>query len=327
MPASSPTSPPYTITQEVVLAPDAMTPHLRRDTRLRTIHATLAIENNTLSLEQVTAIIAGKRVLGPPRDILEVKNASVVYERLDQWDYASEAHLLEAHRLLMAGLIEDPGRFRTANVGVFRGQEVVHLGPPANRVPGLIRDLLAWLQETGEHPLIASCVAHYELELIHPFADGNGRIGRLWQTLILSRWKALLAYLPVETMIHSRQDVYYQALKRSDNEGEATPFMEFILKAILDSLFEMAENDQVGDQASDQVRLLLQSLEKGEANAASIMDRLGLSHRPTFRKNYLNPALDAGLIERTQPDSPRSPTQKYRLTAVGQRRLADQEHD
>jgi Fic family protein len=288
-------------------------PRLRRGNRIKSIHASLAIENNSLSLEQVTALLAGKRVLGPPREVLEVKNAFAAYEALHKWSPDSVNDLLEAHRLLMDGLVDRPGAFRSGSVGIAKGGTVVHLAPPAERVPGLMNDLLAWLGETEVHPLIAACVFHYELEFIHPFADGNGRMGRLWQTLILSRWKEALAYLPVEEVIRKRQQAYYEVLAACDAQGNSTRFIEFLLEALLEALGEIGRTDQVGDQVSDQVESLLAVLEDGPLSALECMAKLGLSHRPTFRKNYLNPALEAGLIERTIPDKPKSRLQKYRI--------------
>jgi len=288
-------------------------PALRRGNRLRTIQASLAIENNSLTLEQVTAVIAGKRVLGAPKEIQEVRNAFAAYEAMETWKPWSAKDLLAAHQLLMAGLVDRPGRFRAGGVGIAQGERIVHLAPPAGRVPGLMNDLLGWLKRTDAHPLIASCVFHYELEFIHPFADGNGRMGRLWQTLILSRWKPLLAWLPVETVIRDRQAEYYAALAASDKAGQSTVFIEFLLSALQQGLQEAAATDQVGDQVGDQVKALLKCLTKQPLTALACMKKLGLNHRPTFRKNYLQPALEAGLIERTLPDKPNSRLQQYRL--------------
>lgn len=296
-----------------ILAEQNLTPRLRRENRIRTIQASLAIENNTLTLEQVTAVIDGKRVLGLPREIQEVRNAFVTYEAMDSWHPASETDLLAAHGLLMSTLVDQPGVYRSGGVGIFRGEQLVHMAPPADRVPYLMADLLAWLKHTEEHPLVASCLFHYELEFIHPFADGNGRMGRLWQTLILRHWKSLLAYLPVETVIRERQDDYYRVLAEADHSTEATPFVEFMLQALCDAIGEAVTTDQVGDHVTDQVRRLLEVVGNKELNSTDLMHALGLSHKPTFRKNYLNPALDGGWLERTQPDSPRSPTQRYRL--------------
>jgi len=288
-------------------------PKLRRGNRIKSIHASLAIENNSLSLEQVTALLAGKRVLGPPREVLEVKNAFAAYEALPKWSPASVDDLLAAHRLMMDGLVDRPGTFRSGSVGIAKGGTVVHLAPPAERVPGLMNDLFAWLGETEVHPLIAACVFHYELEFIHPFADGNGRMGRLWQTLILSQWKEAFAFLPVEEVIRQRQQAYYDALAACDAAGNSSQFIEFLLAALLQALAEIHKTDQVSDQVSDQVKSLLGVLEDGPLSALDCMAELGLSHRPTFRKNYLNPALKAGLIGRTIPEKPKSRLQKYRI--------------
>jgi Fic family protein len=298
-----------------------MTPHLRRENRIRTIQASLAIENNTLSLSQVTAIIDGKRVLGHPREIQEVVNAFDAYEAMKNWNPASGDDLLTAHALLMKGLVADTGAFRSGGVGIYRRGQLMHMAPPANRIPLLMGDLLDWLNQTDTHPLVAGCVFHYELEFIHPFSDGNGRMGRLWQTLILSRWKPLFAYLPVETLIRDAQDDYYQVLGKADEQGEATLFIEFMLKVLLHAIQEMKLTDQASDYVTDQVLRLAKALMMGALGTTELMSVLGLSHRPTFRKNYLNPALETGWIERTQPDSPRSPTQRYRLTEKGRLRL------
>ena len=323
--------PPYSLTPAMVHAvseisemlgrcaslPGPMVPHLRRGNRIRSIHASLAIENNTLSLEQMTAVLEGKTVLGEPREIQEVLNAFAAYEAMERWQPHVLSDLLEAHQILMSGLVEGAGRFRSGGVGVFQGKNVVHMAPPAHRVSGQIQMLLDWLEHTDEHPLIAGSVFHYEFEFIHPFMDGNGRLGRLWQTLILGHWNPILAYLPVETVIRSRQDAYYASLSESDHAGGATPFILFMLAALKDALGEVLgstpKSDQVNDRVSDQVEAVLKLLRSGPMKAAEMMATLGLRHAPTFRKNYLRPALDAGLIERTQPDAPNSPTQKYRL--------------
>ncbi|MFK0311730.1 Fic family protein [Pseudomonas sp. NPDC090233] len=292
---------------------DTLTPQLRRGNRIRTIQASLAIENNTLSVEQVTALLEGKRVLGLPREIQEVRNAFSAYDAMPTWQPDRQTDLLTAHRLLMQGLIDDAGHFRQSGVGIYRGAKLLHMAPPASRVPTLVHDLLEWLARSEWHPLIVSCVFHYEFEFIHPFADGNGRMGRLWQTLLLSRWRAVMAFMPVETVIREQQDAYYAALAAADKAAEATPFAEFMLGALLQALIEAIASDQVTDQVTDQVASLLSILPPGVAfKTSELMQRLGLSHRPTFSKSYLKPALAAGLIEMTEPASPRSPTQQYR---------------
>lgn len=211
---------------------------LRRENRIRTIQASLAIEQNSLTVNQVTAILDGKRVLGLPREIQEVRNAFSAYEKLPDWQAEKMADLLLAHQTMMFGLIDDAGKWRSSGVGIFRNDELVHMAPPASQIPRLMADLLAWLAQTDNHPLIASCAFHYEFEFIHPFSDGNGRIGRLWQTLILSQWRTLMAYLPVESLISERQNEYYFVLGQCDKNSDSTLFIEFMLQAIENTLRE-----------------------------------------------------------------------------------------
>lgn len=207
--------PPYTITPRIlhliaeisenlgrlsILLEQPANLRLRRINRIRTIQGSLAIEGNTLTEQQITAILEGKPVIAPPREIQEARNALVAYEQLDQWQASNEQHLLDAHRILMKGLIDEMGVYRQKGVGVMKDGQVIHMAPPANRVNILMADLLSWLKTTPDHALIKSCVFHYEFEFIHPFIDGNGRMGRLWQTLILSQWNPLFIYIPVESM-------------------------------------------------------------------------------------------------------------------------------
>ena len=263
-------------------------PRLRRENRIHTIQASLAIEQNSLSLEQVTALFDGQRVIGPARDIQEVRNAITAYEALPRWDPANRPHLLEAHGLLMAGLIDAPGRFRNGGVGIYRGDQLVHMAPPAARVPALVGELLAWLASSHWHPLIVNCVAHYELEFIHPFADGNGRLGRLWQTLILSRWNPLLAWLPIEEVIRSRQQGYYDSLGQADQQGDLAPFVAYQLEAIHDALRSEISSEKGSEIGSEKVgartpsldELILQHLSSDPNLSARLLaERLGLSQR------------------------------------------------
>ena len=295
--------------QYTAFSEQPLTPHLRRANRIRTIQASLEIEQNTLSPEQVAAVLDGRPILGHPKEIQEVRNAFKAYEAINTLDPTSQKDLLRAHELLMSGLIDQAGSYRPGNVGVAQGKDIVHLAPPAERVPPLVHDLLHWLGTTDEHPLVASCVFHYEFEFIHPFTDGNGRMGRLWQTLILKKWKPLFAHLPVESITRDRQAAYYETLAESDKADKATAFLEFMLKAIKESI------DQA--MATDQVKRLMRALARKERSSSELMQLLKLAHAPTFRKNYLNPALEGNWIERTQPDSPQSPTQRYRLTPKG----------
>lgn len=384
-------NPPYTITNKIVdliagiselIGHITVTsglnnnPKLRRANRIKTIQASLAIENNTLTVEQITALLNGKRILGTPAEIKEVKNAYEVYEQLLTFNPYSVSDLLKAHGIFMADLVKNAGHFRTGGVGVFKGRQVVHMAPPAEFVPEHIGNLINWYQKSTAHPLIKSAVFHYEFEFIHPFADGNGRMGRLWHTLLLAEWKEILAWIPVETLVKERQEEYYDALGKADKEADSTVFVEFMLTAIRDALKEIPPTDQDGDPESDQesdqdsvldseqvcdqvkdkesdqdnrkfielgekerkiiekaskeavailrnlfsetttdkVNKLLYVLSDETLSASELMARLHLKHRPTFRKNYLKPALAKGLIEMTVPDKPNSKNQKYRKT-------------
>ncbi|TNH07898.1 Fic family protein [Testudinibacter sp. TR-2022] len=246
-----PYSPPFQLTHKMISLvasisellgrwsagnPNGLVPILRRENRIRTIQASLAVEHNTLTLEQVTAVIEGKTVLGTAKEIQEVHNAFAAYEAMPHWQPYRAEDLLEAHCMLMYGLITDAGQWRNQGVGIYRGEKLVHMAPPVTQVPRLMAQLLAWLANTDAHPLIASTAFHYELEFIHPFSDGNGRIGRLWQTLILSRWHPLLAYLPVETMIKHHQPEYYRLLNQAALTADCSAFIEFLLDTLQSAL-------------------------------------------------------------------------------------------
>lgn len=249
-------NPPFTMNEEItnliveigeyvgtITTYDAMCPNtiLRRENRIKTIHSALAIEQNTLTLEQVTSVINGKRILGPPQDIREVKNAYEAYERVSVLDPYSLKNLLLAHKIMMEGLVKEAGSFRSGNVGVYAGTELIHAGTPAKYVPNLMNQLFTWLKQSKYHPLVKSCVFHYEFEFIHPFADGNGRTGRLWQSLILQKWKEVFAWIPVETLVYENQEEYYKVLQHSDKVGDSTEFVEFMLGMIRNALKEISE--------------------------------------------------------------------------------------
>lgn len=282
---------------------------LRRENRIRSIHSSLAIENNTLTMEQVSDIIAGKRVWGPPQDVREARNAYAAYEKLLELNPFSVDDLLIAHGIMMAGLVPDAGRFRSGNVGVYSGDQLIHAGTPPRLVPELIEELLSWAKRGHLHPLLVSCIVHYELEFIHPFSDGNGRTGRLWHTLLLTRWNPVFQWVPVESVIRERQSEYYAAIHSSNTAADSQAFVQFMLEVILTAL--TGPTDQVTDQAGH-VERLLRALGTDTLSATELMARLKLSHRPSFRQNYLNPALESGVIERTIPDRPSSPKQRYR---------------
>ena len=321
--------PPYTITPEIlgqvaaiseaigrlsVLTDQTKDLRLWRINRVRTIHGSLAIEGNTLSETQITAILEGKRVIAPPREVQEVKNALAAYDRFETWQPQSEQDLIEAHRVLMSGLIDEAGAYRQGGVGVMAGEQVIHMAPPADRVPQLMADLFAWLVSTDAHPLVASSVFHYEFEFIHPFADGNGRMGRLWQSLILARWNPLFADIPVENLIFEHQAEYYAALQQSTAQTDAAPFIGFMLRMIRDAVSTASPQGtpQVTPQVGELLRVVHDEMSRDRLQAA-----LGLSDRKSFRERYLKPALDDGLIEMTLPDKPTSSLQRYRLTDRG----------
>lgn len=316
-----------------------------RESLVRSVHASLAIEGSQLSLEQVRLAVDGKRIIADPAEILEVRNAFRAYELIMSQDPLSEKSFLRAHSLMMNGLVREYGKLRTCGAGVFAGNVPVHIAPPASLVPKLVHDLFAWYRESGLPPLVKSAVFHYELEFIHPFADGNGRMGRLWHRLLLGQQTRLFLFIPADELILERRKDYYGALGEADTSGDCAGFVEFMLEVVRDSLREFAarcsqvcdqDTDQVSDQdtaqVSDQVRWtdslsgtpagrILRALGDETLSAAELMRRTGLSHMPTFRKNYLNPALEQGPIECTVPEKPNSSRQKYRRV----RKTADSE--
>lgn len=246
--------PPYSITSEILSFVssisekigeanayflDRPSPQLRKQNRIKTIHSSLQIEGNTLSIDQITAIIEDKRVIGPEKDILEVRNAVRVYEELNTFNPALSESFLKAHGMLMTGLIENPGQYRTKSVGIFQGSNVAHIAPPARNVHFLMDSLFNYIKNDEDLTFIKSCVFHYEMEFIHPFMDGNGRMGRLWQTVILMNKYPVFEYLPFETLVSKSQDDYYKILASCDKKGESTEFIEFMLRIIDTSLGEV----------------------------------------------------------------------------------------
>jgi Fic family protein len=211
-------------------------PQLRKQNRIKTIHSSLQIEGNTLTEEQITALIENKRVIGPKKDVLEVLNAITVYDKLEEYKFSSDKNFLKAHLELMNGLIESAGKYRKQGVGIVKGTKVEHIAPPHENVPHLMKDLFEYLKDSDELTLIKSCVFHYEMEFIHPFLDGNGRMGRLWQTLILMSEYPIFEFLPFETLISQTQDDYYKSLSLSDKSGKSTYFIEYMLDVIDKSL-------------------------------------------------------------------------------------------
>lgn len=217
----------------------SMNPTLRRTNRIQTIYSSLAIEQNTLDIEQVTAVLSGKRVIAPPKDIAEVQNAYEIYDNMDKLNPYSIDDLLKAHSVMERGLLNEAGEFRSRPVGVDDSEgNILHFGTLPQYVPKLVQELLEWTEKSEIHLLIKSCVFHYEFELIHPFADGNGRMGRLWHTLLLSKWNPIFAWLPIESIIHDNQSEYYNAINVSNNNGNSTVFIEFMLSVIKQALQE-----------------------------------------------------------------------------------------
>lgn len=277
-------------------------PTLRRTNRIRTIYSSLAIEQNTLSLDQVTAVLDGKRVLAPPKDIAEVKNAYEIYDMMDSLDPYSVDALLDAHGVMTRGLVEESGCFRSRPVGVVDKQgNILHFGTLPAYVPGLTMELLDWVRDSDYHMLIKSCVFHYELEVIHPFSDGNGRIGRLWHTLLLTQWKPLFAWLPVESMIHDRQDEYYAAINQSNFEGESTVFIEFMLSAIKEALLDAIDTGAAENMTTDELRWykIERFLRKNEViTNADVREMFGVSAATANR--ILAKLTDEGKLEKVR---------------------------
>lgn len=267
-------------------------PKLRRVNRLRSIHSSLAIEDNTLTLDQVTDVVDGRRVFGSPREILEVKDAFACYEMMPRLDPYDVADLLRAHGVMMEGLAEDSGRFRSGGVAVFAGEMPVHTATPADTVPGLIHDLMDWAGESDLHPLIKGCVFHYEFEVIHPFSDGNGRTGRFWHTLILSGWKEVFAWIPVEAAIGEHRSEYYDAIARSTAEGESTPFIDFMLRQIRDAV-----NKELSRRPGGVEDRVLELIREGRfVSGAEAAETLSVSERTVERA--ISDLKNRGLIER-----------------------------
>jgi len=288
-------------------------PRLRKVSRIKSIHSSLAIENNTLSVKQVTDIIDGKRVLGPTDDILAVKNAYDAYKKLENINAFSLDDLQEVHGIMMNGLVSESGMLRTGDVGVFDSQgNIIHVAPPANMAREQIAQLFDWVKKSDVQMLIKSSVFHYEFEFIHPFRDGNGRMGRYWQTALLASWRPVFKYIPIESIIKDNQEEYYKVIKISTSQGKSNSFIEFMLDVILKAI-----NDIVNDTTehynhlSIQINKLMQVLETYPQSAQELMDKLGLKSREGFRKNYLNPAIEAGLVGMTIPDKPTSKSQMY----------------
>ena len=288
-------------------------PRLRKVSRVKSIHSSLAIENNTLSYEQVTDIINGKRVLGPQEDIIAVKNALSAYKELDNIDPYKIKDLLKIHGIMMNGLVERAGYIRSGDVGVIDSKgNVIHAAPPALMARELIEQLFDWVKNADVQMLIKSSIFHYEFEFIHPFNDGNGRMGRLWQTALLASWKPIFKYIPIESVIKDNQEEYYKAFKISTSEGKSNAFILFMLNVINQAIKDIVNDSREHyNHLNIQINKLMQVMETYPQSAQQIMDRLNMKSRVSFRKNYLLPALEAGLIGMTIPEKPTSKNQMY----------------
>ena len=288
-------------------------PRLRRNNRIQSVHSSLKIEANSLSLDSVRDVLNDREVIGPAKEIQEVKNAFAAYDQIDAVDPYSLDDLLRLHGVMTRLTVEESGVFRSGAEGVYRGGVCIHIAPPQEMVPLLMRQLFDWMAaRRGEiHPLILSSVFHYEFVFIHPFRDGNGRMARLWQTALLSRWNPLFEHIPIESQIERFQDGYYDAIAVSTSEGSTTAFVEFMLDRIDEVLDRVIVQEHGGGQ-TEQVKRLLATMEYDTPyTAAALMRLLGLKSRDALRNNYLNPAIEEGLIQMTVPDKPTSRNQKY----------------
>ena len=290
-------------------------PHLRKNNRIRSIHSSLAIEANSLSLDQVKSVIDGKLVIGPQKEIQEVKNAYRAYDEIGTFDPFSLDELKRLHGVMTYLTVDESGVFRRGEEGVFDGDRCIFMAPPAHLIHGQMEDLFRWMREARDtvHPLILSSVFHYEFVFIHPFVDGNGRMARFWQTAILTEWNPVFQYLPIESRIHEFQDGYYEAIARCHTEGSSNTLITFMLDKINETLSAVIQQATYSDQQlSEQVRKLLSVMDYDVPYTASALRTLlGLKSKEALRRNYLGPALDFGLIAMSNPDKPTSRNQTY----------------
>lgn len=292
-----------------------MKPYLRRNNRIRSIHSSLAIEANSLSFDEVRSVIDGRTVIGPEKEIQEVKNAYQAYDMLGKFDPYSLYDLQKMHGIMTYLTIRDSGVFRTQDEGVFNGDICIFMAPPPRLVPGQMQALFQWMnkERAAVHPWILSSVFHYEFVFIHPFSDGNGRMARLWQTALLSEWEPVFQYLPLESRIQEFQDEYYNAIAACHVKGSSDVFIEFMLDKINLTLDRALK--QISEKDSNLTRAVLNLIDVMEYNtpytAVQLMKKLGLKSRDSFRKLYLNPALEKGMIVMEIPDKPTSRNQTY----------------
>ena len=290
-------------------------PHLRKNNRIKSIHASLKIEANSLSLGQVRDVINGKLVLGEQKEIQEVKNAYAAYEKLSEIDPYSINDLKHYHGIMTRYLVDEAGEFRSSEEGVFSGERCIFMAPPARLVPQLMSNLFVWMKSAKDdvHPLILSSIFHYEFVFIHPFTDGNGRMARLWHTAMLAKWKPILEYIPIESQIEKFQEEYYDDISKCHMEGAATIFIEFMLSQI-DKILDEVSAQITGDneQLPEHIQRLLSIMEYEVAyTSKALMEKLGLKSKEGFRRNYLIPAIEMKLIRMTVPEQRRNRNQRY----------------
>lgn len=290
-------------------------PRLRKRNRIRSIHSSCAIEANSLTLEQVSDIINGHRVIGPEDEIKEVKNAVAAYSLLGSFDPYDIGELLRLHGVMMEGLADDAGKFRTGGEGVFRGRDLIFMAPPPELVPEHMRNLFDWLSSGSAsiNPLIASCVFHYEMVFVHPFSNGNGRMARLWQTAILGRWKGVFHWIPLENRIEKAQQEYYDAIDACNRAGDSARFVEFMLRMILSALEDADYEIRNEPRGGDKLDRLLDKMESGVYySRPELMEMMSAKSQPSFHRDYLGPGLERGVIHMEYPQTPRSRRQRYR---------------
>lgn len=290
-------------------------PHLRKNNKIKSIHSSLAIEANSLSLDEVRDVINGRTVIGKQKEIQEVKNAYAAYEEIGHFDIYSIEELKRLHGIMTKYTVEESGKFRRGEEGVFNGDKCIFMAPPASLVSEQMQSLFDWMNKAKDtvHPLILAAVFHYEFVFIHPFADGNGRMARLWHTAILMAWKPMFEFIPIESQIEKFQDGYYNAIAQCHIDGESTVFIEFILEQISVVLGEILNSAKYSsDNLSEYVKKLLTVMEYDTPyTATAILSLLNLRSKETLRKNYLNPAIENGLVAMTLPDKPNSRNQRY----------------
>ncbi len=301
---------------------------LHRENRVRTIHSSLAIEGNSLSLGEVTAVIEGKMVAGKQTEIKEVKNAYEAYDKIMTFDPYAIGDFLKAHQLMTDGLIKESGKFRGGDVGVFDGDVAIHIGARPQYVPQLMEELFGWAKESELHPVLKSAILHYEIETIHPFADGNGRMGRLWQTLLLAKWNDIFAWIPMESVLYQNRPEYYQAIENARQANDSGVFIEFTLSSLYD-IIAAQEKHQVRHKEKHQVQLsdtqieVLKALKKTTLSRKEIFAAIGMNGDSRSFKRHIEPLLADGFIKMTVPDKPNSRLQKYRLTDSGKAFISD----